>query len=232
MKTWEIIMKNTIEIISHPLCPFAQRLVLIALAKGWQRDVDFKVTYLDFRTFPQTIVQYSPAGETPVLIVDGVVRSTSAEHAAEYIDALATPALLPVEPSLRLTVRRREQKVANALNTLRTVFTAPEKEALDKAFSEFFAHLADIDRDLTEDGTTEKTFRMDMAALAPVFSLITFHKGFREHKAWEPMPRLREIARGEVANPMVIASRCPNYGEEFNTFFEVTGSAFPKLVAA
>lgn len=224
-------MKGKIEIVSHPLCPLAQRLVLIALIKGWQRDVDFKVTYLDFRTFPEKILNYSPAGESPILLADGAIISTSIDHAAEYLDALAAPALLPMEPALRLTVRRRERRTMSALSALRMLFTAKNRTALDEETARFFFHLSEVDRDLREDDASGRILRMDMVALAPLFSLATFHKGLREHKAWDDIPRLHDIAKNQSVNAWVVASRCPNYAEEFQVFFEVTGSAFPSAFA-
>jgi hypothetical protein len=35
------------------------------------------------------------------------------------------------------------------------------------------------------------------------------------------------MARRLAANPLVVASRCPDYAAEFDIFFEVTKSVFP-----
>jgi glutathione S-transferase len=217
----------TLEIVSHPLCPFAQRLVLIAHTKGWIRDAHFKVTYLDLKTLRDTVGAYSPTGEVPALRIDHVCRTTTAEHAAEFLDGLSGPALLPSDAAQRLMVRERERKVRVTLDALRQVFAAQSDRALDSAVSTFFGHLTDIDHDLASDGTDDTTMRMDMVALAPAFSLATFHTGFREHRMWDGVPRLRDIARRLAAHPMVAGSRCPNYAAEFATFFEITQSVFP-----
>ena len=220
-----------IEIVSHPLCPHAQRLVLVGLANGWQKDRDFKVTYLDLRTLKQAVGAHSPTGEIPAFKIDGVCATTTTEHAAEYFDQVAGGTLMPAEPLTRLLVRERERKVRGALDALRGVFTAPTAEVMSAAIDALFGHLATIDADLARDGTDDATTRMDMVALAPMFSLVTFHRGLRDDPKWDAIPRLRDLGRRIAADPTVIASRCPNYDAEFETFFSVTKSAFPQVIA-
>jgi glutathione S-transferase len=220
-----------IEIVSHPLCPFAQRLVLVAMANGWQRDTNFKVTYLDLRTLKQTAGAHSPSGEIPALKVDGQCRTTTTEQAAEYLDQITGGTLQPVDPAQRLVVRERERKVRATLDALRGVFTSQSPEALTAALDPLFGHLADIDRDLASDGTDDRVIRMDMIALAPVFSLAMAHNGLRNSPRWDAVARLRDIGRRMAEHSVIKASRCPNYADEFATFFAVTISAFRQAIA-
>ena len=221
-----------IDIVSHPLCPFAHRLVLIGTIKGLKRGGDFGVTYLAYPTLAQTVGPHSPTGDLPVLKIDGRVRTTSAIHAAEYLDALAPPPLLPAEPSERLKVREREQKIGQTLQSMRGMFTAQTAEALEAALAAVFGHLDDIDRDLGDDGANDAVDSMDMAALAPVFSLLDAHAGLRGHARWEAIPRLRRIGRRLAADPLVAGSRCPDHHDEFTAFFAMTKSVFPQHLAA
>jgi glutathione S-transferase len=224
------VMKQ-FEIVSHPLCPFAQRLVLAALASGLKRDVDFKVTYLDLPTMKDTVRAYSPTGEVPALMVDGQCVTTTTEHAAEYINQIGSKALLPETPDQRLAVRRREQKARATLDALRGVFMSKTADSLKATLETLFGQLQQIDDDLAADGTDETVIRMDMVALAPVFSLANFHQPLRDHPLWKTIPRLRDIGRKLAENEIVKSSRCPNYGGEFATFFKFTGSAFTQLIA-
>ena len=54
-----------IEIVSHPLCPHTQRLVIIGLLAGKRPNVDYKLTYLPYATLSQMLPKYSPTGELP-----------------------------------------------------------------------------------------------------------------------------------------------------------------------
>jgi glutathione S-transferase len=223
---------TNIEIVSHPLCPFAQRLVLAAMTKGWQRDVDFKVTYLAYPTLKDSVGAHSPTGDLPVLKVDGALASTTTEHAAEYIDLMTGPKLLPDSSGDRLMVRRREQIVRAALDALRSVFTAKTAENLEAGLTSFFGHLRKLDSDCAADNAVENALRMDSVSMAPLFSLANFHSGLRDHARWNEIPRLRDRGREFSEDARVQASRCPDYDAEFKAFFSFTGSAFPQLIAA
>jgi glutathione S-transferase len=221
----------SIEIVSHPLCPFAQRLVLVAIANGWKRDKDFKVTYLAYPTLKDTVGLHSPTGDLPVLKVGGVVASTTTEHAAEYIDLVSGKKLLPDTGEQRIIVRRREQMVRAALDALRSVFTAKTDEILDAGLKSFFGHLHRLNSDCATDNTSENDIRMDIIAMAPMFSLANFHPSLRNHSLWNRIPRLREMGRRLSDDPRVQASRCPYYDAEFKAFFSFSGSAFPQLIS-
>jgi glutathione S-transferase len=220
-----------IEIVSHPLCPHAHRLVLIATAKGWQRDKDFKGTYLPYATLQQTVPQHSPTGELPILKVDGELRSTNPMHAAEYLDGVTGLGLVPSDASTRLTVRERESKVGALLDMMRTMFAGPTSEIVKGAVDGVFDRLDAFDAELARDDTTETTMRMDMAALEPALVLLWFFPVLRDHPRWARIPRLHGIARRSIENPWIKMSMCPNYGREFDEFFKMTNSAFPKAFA-
>lgn len=216
-----------IEIISHPLCPYTHRLVLIATAKGWKQGTDYTLTYLPYKTLAEALPQVSPTGTLPVLKIDGVLRSTTTTSIAEYLDGLTRLGLTPADAESRLTVREREGRVAGLLDAMRTMFAGQTVPSVHAAVDQVFEHLTRIDADLATDGTTEQTVRMDMAALEPAFTLLLFFPALAEHAHWERIPRLRDIARRAVQNPWLMASQCPNYGFEFDEFFLMTRSAFP-----
>ena len=199
-----------IEIVSHPLCPHAHRLTLIATAKGWVRGQDYTVTYLPYATLMQTAPLHSPTGELPVLRVDGALRTDVTVAAAEYLDGETGLGLIPADPDLRLTVREREKRVGALLDTMRGMFAGQTAEGVQAAIDGVFTQLDAIDADLARDGTTEATMRMDMVALKPALVLLSFFPEPRDHPRWERIDRLKGIAMRSLENPLVLDSRCPN----------------------
>jgi glutathione S-transferase len=213
-----------IEIISHPLCPHAQRLVYIALLKGYTPELDFAVTYLPYAQLRSLVPLHSPSGELPVLKLDGVLRTTNTNHAAEYLDGAG--GLIPLDPELRLQVRERERRAGTLLETMRPMFAAATTQAVNTAVDQVFAQLALWDQDLASEGSTAQTLRMDMVALKPAFSLLMFFPLLAEHAHWRATPRLQNIAKQAVREPQLVAASCPNYAFEFDEFFKMTQSAF------
>ncbi len=221
-----------IEIISHPLCPYAHRLMLIAAAKGWRRGEDYEATYLPYATLRETAPQHSPTGKFPVLKIGGAFRTDETVTAAEYLDGVTGLGLLPSDPGLRLTVREREKTVAALLDTMRRMYAGQTAEGVQAAINEILECLETIDAELAADGTTEKTMRMDVAALGPALVLLTFFPQLREHPRWKGIPRLHGIAKRVAEDPSVKASLCSDYAREFDEFFKMTNSAFPAAVLA
>jgi len=223
---------SDIEIISHPLCPLAQRLVLIGVLAGKAPGADAEITYLAYPTLSKTAPLHSPTGELPILKLSGTAASTSTEHMAEFLDAQWGAELLPSDPAERLRVRGIERSAGAALDKLRGVFTARDATGLDAAFASLFPALAEIERALDEEQGPDTLTRMDFVALAPLASLTGEFAAVREHPGWKALPKLAARMAAYRSDERVAASRCPDYAREFEAFFAMTGSAFPSLAGA
>lgn len=222
-----------IEIISHPLCPHTQRLILVCLHNRMVRDLDFNVIYLKLATLRETASRYSPTGEIPALLINRKFRTAIIEHAAEYLNAVSCGNLMPTDPLEQLMMRGRVQMIQCALDTLRRVFTANEERALHTELDAFFALLAKLEASLINTSTDPVDLfkeRMDLVALAPLFSLTFFHDALRDHPGWYLLPALRALGMQLMAHPIVNESRCPDYAAEFDRFFTATNSRFPELI--
>jgi glutathione S-transferase len=87
---------NTLELISHELCPFVQRAA-IALA---EKRVPFTRIDVDLDDRPQWFKDLSPLGKVPLLRVQGEVIFESAVI-LEYLEEVHAPALHPSNPITR-----------------------------------------------------------------------------------------------------------------------------------
>jgi glutathione S-transferase len=84
------------ELISFNVCPFVQRSVITLLEK----DVAFKLIYIDLNNPPRWFGAISPLGKVPVLKVADTVLFESAVI-NEYLDEVNLPAMHPADPLLR-----------------------------------------------------------------------------------------------------------------------------------
>lgn len=221
-----------IEIVSHPLCPHAQRLVLVGLVAGKVPGKDFRLTYLDYATLSQTSRLHSTTGELPVLKLDGRPVSTGADAIAEYLDTVFDAGLLPAAPLQRLRVRGGERLVSNILDKMRTVFVARDADGLDGACKELAAAAAIIEQNLGTDETPGSLAHLGYVALAPLASLTGAFAPLREHALWRATPKLKAFLDAYRSDERVNRSRCLDYEQEFSAFFAMTGSNFPNLIAA
>jgi len=89
-------MTSKPELISLTVCPFVQRSVITLLEK----NVDFKLTYIELNEPPEWFAEISPLGKVPVLRVDDAVLYESAVI-NEYLDDVNPPALQPADALMR-----------------------------------------------------------------------------------------------------------------------------------
>ncbi|MEO7094994.1 MAG: glutathione S-transferase family protein [Polyangiales bacterium] len=86
----------TLELISHPLCPFVHRAAALLTEKG----VPFTQRFIDLKAKPDWFLAISPRGKVPVLVVDGAPIFESAVI-LEYLDETTAPHLVPSDPLTR-----------------------------------------------------------------------------------------------------------------------------------
>ena len=97
-----------IELLEHPLSPYAQK-VKIALA---EKGVAFTVATpqaIGSGATPQDFRAASPRGEVPVLFVDGQSLFDSTIILEFIEDRFPTPSLLPADPLARARARMIEE---------------------------------------------------------------------------------------------------------------------------
>ncbi|MDH4275939.1 MAG: glutathione S-transferase family protein, partial [Gammaproteobacteria bacterium] len=84
------------ELISFDLCPFVQRSVITMLEK----NVAYKITYIDLANPPDWFLKISPFGKVPALRVGDKTLFESAVI-NEYLDDITPPSMHPQDPLQR-----------------------------------------------------------------------------------------------------------------------------------
>lgn len=217
-----------VRILSHPLCPLAQRCRLVLLKKGFVLGRDFEMDYVDLSRLPDWFRVRSPSGRMPMLELDGEIVSYETSNICEYLDETCPPRLGPDDARLRLRHRDAIVRADRLLDALKGVFTATRESSLDSAISEVFDQLAPVELELRDRSRFYNGHRFSLvdAAFAPFFSLFLFFEATRSRAEWDLIPRVRAWGEALLEDPLVTASRCPSYHDEFLRFFDRFGSAF------
>lgn len=93
--------KDSIELFSARVCPYAHRTRLVLAEKG----LDFELTEIDFKAKPERFLKISRYGKVPALVHAGNEIYESA-IINEYLDEVfPDPPLMPADPGLRAQVR-------------------------------------------------------------------------------------------------------------------------------
>lgn len=154
-----------LELVSFKLCPYVQR-ALIALK---EKQVPYKITYIDLSEPPEWFLAISPLGKVPLLRVDGEVLFESAVI-SEFIDETTEGQLHPEDPLQRARNRGWIEYCSSCLEVLYTINTTPEQEAFDEAVNTMRERLAKLE-DVLEQSPffNGEQFSLVDAAFAPLF---------------------------------------------------------------
>ena len=109
-------------LISHKLCPYVQRAVIVLTEKG----VPFERRDVDLANKPDWFLRLSPLGKTPVLLVGDTAIFESAVI-VEYLEDTQSPALHPADPLERAEHRAWIEFGSAILNDIAGLYGAPDE---------------------------------------------------------------------------------------------------------
>lgn len=194
-------MKLTL--ISHALCPYVQRAVIVLKEKG----VACERIDIDLSAKPDWFLALSPLGKTPVLLADGQPIFESAVI-CEYLEDTLAPALHPTDALERAKHRAWIEFASTTLNGIWSFYTAKDESAFDAAtvaLKERFSQLEKVLGDGPYFGGEH--FSLVDAAFAPafryfdVFDLVSGVDLFAEvpkARAWRQALARRQSVRDAV----------------------------------
>jgi glutathione S-transferase len=219
------------ELISHHLCPFLHRSIILLEKKGLKKSIDFKVNYVPIYDLPKWLFEFSPKGSMPILKLDDgriLLRSVAINA---YFDETISPSFFPNDAFERAQHRGLILTCGDLLDTMRGVYTAKEETVLETALSKLFQGLKDVEKDLSlvmlQQGQTEML--MVECSFAALFTLMLNFEKVKIDTRWQDLKNIRQYADILLADEIVIRSKCVDYDGEFDKFFNNFGSIFKLL---
>jgi glutathione S-transferase len=221
---------STLELTSHPLCPFNQRLIITLLMKGLKRNQDFSVKYIDLANIPDRFKTISPKGEMPVLKTDETYLFKT-NPINEYLNEYGSGNLHSENTIEKAQERYWVEYSGTILNKLRDLFTAKDRSVFNRDVEALFDLLQPVENHLDEHSNywRNQHYTLVDGAFLPAFTLIFHFKYFKNHAEWTRFPKTLFWANSLLKTRFYRDSICPNFDEEFNHFFELTNSSFKEF---
>jgi len=204
-------MHARLTLVSHVLCPYVQRAVIVLKEKG----VPFERRDVDLARKPDWFLVCSPLGKTPVLLVDDEPVFESAVI-CEYLDDILAPRLHPDDALMRARHRGWMAFGSSLLDTIAAFYNAKDDEALANQATQIRAHLARVEAALG-DGPwfAGERFSLVDAVFGPVFRYFDvfddlgnfrFFDGLSRTMAWRAVLAGRESVRtaAHAAYPVML----------------------------
>lgn len=200
-------MTSKITLISHLLCPYVQRAVIVLEEK----QITYDRIDIDLANKPDWFLKVSPLGKTPVLLVDGQPIFES-NVICEYLEETTQKPMHPQDPLTRAQHRAWMEFASATLNAIGAMYGAPDERTLQAKVDNLQTQFAQIEAELRAVGRhgpyfAGDSFSMVDAAFAPVFRYFDVFEtiddfGVFTHtpsvSAWRAALQQRESVRNAV----------------------------------
>jgi glutathione S-transferase len=219
-------MMNALVLISHALCPYAQRAAIVLAEKG----VLFERRDVDLSAKPDWFRAVSPLGKTPVLVVDGAPIFESAVI-CEYLDETIAPRLHPSDALDRARHRAWIEFGSEILGLIARLYAAPDEAQLDARRAELEKRFAQVEAVLG-DGLyfAGDRFSIVDAAYAPVFRYFDTFDRIADLGVFDRTPKVRRWRDALAMRPSVRGAASPQYPERLMGFLRSRGSALSRRI--
>lgn len=204
-------------LLSHPLCPFVQRVAIVLLEKG----IAFEQINVDLHDKPDWFLAMSPTGKVPLLKVlhDNGCASVLFESAAicEYVeDVQPEPALHPTNALLRAQHRAWIEFASATLSDAWGLLNASDHEAGRAKAAAFRKKLERFETDMS-DGPyfAGEGFSMVDAAIAPVFRYFDILDVESTHRVFDGLKRVANWRLALARRPSIQAAVAQDYAPRF-----------------
>jgi glutathione S-transferase len=213
-------------LISHPLCPYVQRALIVA----WEKGVDLMRMDIDLARKPDWFLALSPTGKTPLLQVGGEALFESAAI-CEYLDEIAPNRLHPEDPLRRARHRGWIEFASGMLGDIAGLYGAPDAAAFEAKRSALAGRIAQLERAVAGPWFDGDSFSLVDAAFAPAFRYFDVLDRNVRLGLFDAAPRVDDWRAALAARPSVILAVARDYPARLETFFRGRGSHLSRLMA-
>lgn len=211
-------MPRHLRLISHKLCPYVQRAVIVATEHG----IAFERVDIDLADKPDWFLRLSPTGKVPLLEVteaDGSVHILfESAVIAEYLDEISGRPLLPADPLVRARQRAFVELASATLGDIARLYGAPTEVEFDAARAALDQRFATLEAEVAGPWFGGDRFGLVDAAFGPAFRYLDVFEG----RTGQPLLTLGDrVAAWRAAladRPSVRGAVSPDYPDRLVAF--------------
>ncbi|WP_374655739.1 glutathione S-transferase family protein [Phenylobacterium sp.] len=204
-----------LRLVSHHLCPYVQRAVIVAAEK----DIPIKRTFIDLGAKPDWFLALSPTGKVPLLQAGGQALFESAPI-VEYLDEISPGSLHPADPLERARHRAWAEFASATLADIGGLYSAPDAAAFEARRQTLAARFIQVEAVLGAgpwfDGAR---FQIVDAAWGPVFRYFDVIETRLDLGLFDALPRVRAWRGALAARPSVVGAVGSDYPQRLAEFF-------------
>jgi glutathione S-transferase len=223
-------MPHSLRLISHKLCPFVQRAVIVASEK----EIPFERVNIDLSNKPDWFLAMSPTGKVPVLEVtdeDGTAHILFESGViAEYLDEIAGKPLLPSAPLERARQRAWVEFASGTIGDIGKFYSAGDKPAFDEAAAALGKRFDQLEQQVTGPWFAGERFGLVDAAFAPAFRYLQVFKERADVDLLAGLPKVEAWSDRLLARGSVQWAVAEDYADELAAFTAARASHLGRLL--
>jgi glutathione S-transferase len=220
-------MTPTLKLVSHKLCPYVQRAVIVLTEKG----VPFERIDVDLSNKPEWFKKISPLGKTPVLLVDDTAIFESAVI-LEYLEETQPNPLHPADPLARAEHRAFIEFGSAVLNDIWGLYSAVDQAAFAAEVSALREKLLRVEDRLKTPWFDGECFSLVDAVFGPVFRYFDAFDRIADFGILAGLPKTAAWSAALVARPSIQRAVSPEYPALLWEFYRTRGSHLSRLIDA
>ena len=221
-------MTEPLVLVSHPLCPYVQRIAIALAEKGVAHDR----RTVDLANKPGWFVAMSPLGRTPVLQVGGAALFES----AAILEFLEETQPQPLHPPAAVDRARHRAWIgfgSECLDDIAGFYAAPDPGTLEMKAARLHARFRLLDAQLGRgpwfDGAR---FSLVDAVFAPVFRYFDSFDRIGDFGVFDGLLKVQAWRAALASRPSVRAAVAEDYDERLAAFLRQRGGALARLMPA
>jgi glutathione S-transferase len=225
-------MKSSLELISHDLCPYVQRAVIVAS----ELDIGLRRTDIDLANKPDWFIAISPTGKVPLLRVLDAEGSQHIlfESAAicEYLDETASRHLLPTQPLQRARVRAWVEFASGTLGAIAGLYSASDAASFEARINDLKERFGQVEAQIEGPWFDGTAFGLVDAAFAPAFRYLDAFQALLDLDLTVNLSAVSAWRLRLAARPSVAAAVAQDYPERLARFLRARQSHLGCLLEA
>lgn len=193
------------ELVTHVLCPYVQRSVIVLEEKG----IPYRRTDIDLAAKPDWFGKLSPLGKVPVLVTGERRSLFESAVICEYLNDVTPGSLHPEDALERAEHRAWIEFGSGLLGRIAALYNAPTRDGFEAARQTLAEQFGQLEARLGEGPYfSGETFRMIDAVYGPIFRYfdvfetvldLDVFRGVPRVQAWRKHLRERETVRKAVS---------------------------------
>jgi glutathione S-transferase len=226
-------MPAELQLVSHHLCPYAQRAVIALSEKG----VAYERRYIDLADKPAWFTAISPLGKVPLLRVKdeegGETVLFESAVICEYLEDTQPHPLHPSEPLDRARHRAWIEFASATLNDVAGFYSAKDRKAFEQKRLRLVEKFAWLERHLGKGPFfAGDAFSLVDAAFGPLFRYFDSFERIGDFGLFDATGKVRAYRRALAERPSVRQAVAKDYPARLMDFLERRDSYLSSLMSA